>query len=73
MKCSVCIEVFELYGTTLHVAPWLCTCNPDSILKTTKARVEHQLQFALSGKLGRFCRRGCCDLSDKYARNVCIS
>lgn len=73
MKCNVCIEVFGLYGTTIHVAPWLCKCNQDSILKTTAAPVVQQLQFSLSGKLGRFCRRGCCDLSDKYARSICNS
>ena len=46
--------------------------SKDSILKTTKARVDYQLQFALSGKLGRFCRLGCCDFNDKYARHSCL-
>ncbi len=28
-NCPTCSEVFELYGTTESVAPWLCIC-PES-------------------------------------------
>jgi hypothetical protein len=43
----------------------------DSILKTTATPGEHQLQFSRIGKVGRFCRRGCCDFTEKYAAHTC--
>ena len=43
--------------------------TPDSILKTGETRiVQHQLGLLGSGD---FCRLGCCDFSQKYAKHTC--
>ena len=43
MTCKVCLDVFELYGSTESVAPWLCEC-PESITRELPGSVQLNIQ-----------------------------
>ncbi len=36
MKCSVCQNVFRIYGTCESVAPWLCECEEESAAQSSQ-------------------------------------
>jgi len=42
-RCGTCLKVFELYGTTESVAPWLCEC-PESNTREFHGSVQLNIQ-----------------------------
>ena len=66
--CESCKNLIKLFGTNEFKVPWRCTCNatdnPDNQVRT----VQHQLSLTGSGE---FCRLGCCDFSQKFAKHTC--
>lgn len=68
--CESCKRLIELFGTNEFAVPWRCTCNatdhPDDQGQTQS--VQHQLSLTGSGD---FCRRGCCDFSQKFIKTTC--
>ena len=66
--CESCKRLIELYGTNEFAVPWRCTCKALVNPELTRVNVQHQLSLRGSGD---FCRLGCCDFSDIYAKHEC--
>ncbi len=62
-KCNVCTTVFELYGYTESVAPWLCRCKDKSAQSSLPVR--HHRKVRIMGNTIR-CHFGCCNPVDGF-------
>jgi hypothetical protein len=69
-KCESCQRLIALYGTNEFAVPWRCTCNATDNLENNVRIVQYQLSLTGSGD---FCRLGCCDFSDKFAKHTCTN
>ena len=67
-KCQSCIRLIKMFGTNEFAVPWRCTCNATDNPDNQVRNVQHQLSLTGSGN---FCRLGCCDFSDKFAKHEC--
>ena len=66
--CESCKRLIELYGTNEFAVPWRCTCNATPNPVNRVKSVQHQLGLFGSGD---YCRLGCCDFSEKFAKHEC--
>ena len=68
MTCDSCKRLIAMFGTNEFAVPWRCTCNATDNPDNQVRHVQHQLSLKGSGD---FCRLGCCDFSDIYAKHTC--
>jgi hypothetical protein len=66
--CESCKRLIKLFGTNEFAVPWRCTCNASDNPDNQVRNVQHQLSLRGSGD---FCRLGCCDFSDIFAKHEC--
>ena len=66
--CESCQRLIKIFGTNEFAVPWRCTCNASDNPDSQVRNVQHQLSLTGSGN---FCRLGCCDFSDKFAKHEC--
>jgi hypothetical protein len=67
MLCESCKRLIEMFGTNEFAVPWRCKCDAQNA-EQKEHTIQHQLSLTGSGD---FCRLGCCDFSQKYAKHTC--
>jgi hypothetical protein len=40
MKCAVCTNVLDIYGTLESIAPWLCECEEESAAQSSQQQTK---------------------------------